>query len=324
MKIKTNKQPQGSALLVAILPAFIVGMALASSLTLVSVQNQSTLRSQSWNSAVPVMEAGVEEALTALQYYGTTNLASGGWTLNSSDGFYHTTSTLRNGTSQNGYSYDVGIKRPALGQPDQPIIESLGYAPASLNLATSFRGSYGMILGGMIPLYTPDIASTKRKVRVVAKNDPIFNRAMAAQGVINLNGRFVLTDSFDSSDPAYNTLGKYDSSKNKANGDVATNGKLINVNNAGIMGKASTGPGGSIELGTWASVGDKAWVSAGTIGIQPGHVTDDMNVDFPPVIVPAAAIAGSTSYSGSAGGAKLLTGSVLGSPTYFNLSSLSG
>jgi len=130
MKIKTNKQPQGSMLLVTMLTAFIVGMALASYLTLVSVQNQSTLRSQSWNSAVPVMEAGVEEALTALQYYGTTNLASGGWTLNSYDGFYHTTSTLRNGNSQNGYSYDVGIKRPALGQPDQPIIESLGYAPA--------------------------------------------------------------------------------------------------------------------------------------------------------------------------------------------------
>ena len=331
MKIKTNKQPQGSILLVTMLTAFIVGMALASYLTLVSVQNQSTLRSQSWNSAVPVMEAGVEEALTALQYYGTTNLASGGWTLNSYDGFYHTTSTLRNGNSQNGYSYDVGIKRPALGQPDQPIIESLGYSPAPLNLATSYKGDlwnyqrpYGMILGGMIPLYTPDIPTTKRKVRVVTKNDPIFNRAMAAQGVINLNGRFVLTDSFDSSDPAASTLGKYDSTKNKANGDVATNGQLINVNNAGIMGHASTGPGGTISLGTWASVGDKAWVSASTIGIQPGHVTDDMNVDFPPVIVPAAAIAGSTSYSGSQGGAKLLTGSLLGSPTYFNLRSLTG
>src|SRR5437879_3908004 len=272
MKIKTNKQPQGSALLVTMLTAFIVGMALASYLTLVSVQNQSTLRSQSWNSAVPVMEAGVEEALTALQYYGTTNLAGGGWTLNSTDGFYHRTSSLRsgstqNGTSQNGYSYDAGIKVPLLGQPDQPIIESIGYAPATLNLATSYRG-YGMILGGMIPLFTPDIPSTKRKVHVVAKNDPIFNKAMAAQGVINLNGRFVLTDSFDSSDAAYNTLGKYDSTKNKANGDVATNGQLINVNNAGIMGHASTGPGGTISLGTWASVGDKAWVSAGTIGIQ--------------------------------------------------------
>ena len=59
MKIKTNKQPQGSMLLVTMLTAFIVGMALASYLTLVSVQNQSTLRSQSWNSAVPAMEAGV-------------------------------------------------------------------------------------------------------------------------------------------------------------------------------------------------------------------------------------------------------------------------
>src|SRR5207244_6195393 len=164
----------------------------------------------------------------------------------------------------------------------------------------------------------------QRKVRVTARRDAIFSKAMAANGLIDMNGRFVLTDSFDSTDLTASTLGKYDSTKNKANGDVATNGKLINVNNAGIMGHASTGPGGTISLGTWASVGDKAWVSAGTIGIQPGYASDDMNVDFPPVIVPAAAIAGSTSYSGSAGGAKLLTGSLLGSPTYFNLSSLSG
>ena len=88
MKIKINKQPRGSALLVTMLTALIVGMALASYLTLVSVQNQSTLHSQSWNSAVPVMEAGVEEALTALYYYGTTNLANlvaQGWNLNSAD-----------------------------------------------------------------------------------------------------------------------------------------------------------------------------------------------------------------------------------------------
>src|SRR2546430_3372625 len=89
MKIKINKQPQGGVLPATLLTAFIVGLVLSSYLTLVSVQNQSTLRSLSWNSSVPAMEAGVEEALAALQYYGTTNLVAGGWSMKSSDGFFY-------------------------------------------------------------------------------------------------------------------------------------------------------------------------------------------------------------------------------------------
>src|SRR3989441_12721676 len=119
MKIKTNKQPEGSALLVTMLTAFIVGMALASYLTLVSVQNQSTLRSQSWNSAVPAMEAGVEEALTQIYHHGTTNFStSDGWRLNATDGFYHNIGRLKVGDSKDVYSYDVGIKPPPSPGPD--------------------------------------------------------------------------------------------------------------------------------------------------------------------------------------------------------------
>src|SRR6266480_729676 len=132
MKIKINKQSQGSVLMVTLLATLIVGMVLSSFLTLVSVQNQSTLRSQAWNSSIPVMEAGVEEALTALQYYRSAKMTNSGWTLDPADGFYHTSGSLRNGSSQNApnaYSYDVGIKLPPLGQPDQPIIECFGYSP---------------------------------------------------------------------------------------------------------------------------------------------------------------------------------------------------
>src|SRR5437016_4093284 len=178
MKIKINKQPQGSVLMVTLLATLIVGLALSSFLTLVSVQNQSTLRSQAWNSSIPVMEAGVEEALTALQYYRSAKMTNSGWTLNPADGFYHTSGSLRNGSSQNTntqntYSYDVGIKLPLLGQPDQPIIECFGYTPSPANLATSpdrrLNNAYGMILGGLVPLFTPDVKTTKRKVQVITK-----------------------------------------------------------------------------------------------------------------------------------------------------------
>ena len=335
MKIKINKQPQGNVLLATMLVTFIVGVALCSYLTLVSVQNQSTLRSQAWNTSTPVMEAGIEEALTALQYYRSANMDKSGWTFNAADGFYHTSGTLRNGSTQNApnaYSYDVGIKLPPLGQPDQPIIECFGYSPSPANLGTApdnrLSSPYGMILGavGLAPLFTPDVAATKRKVRVITKSDPLFSKAMAAQGLIDMNGKWIVTDSFDSSDltGTYNTGGKYDSSKKKAGGNVATNGQLVNVNNAWVYGSVATGPGGTVQVKQWASVGDTFWVP--TIGIQPGHATDDMNVEFGTVSVPTEALNTiNTAYSSTKGGANVLTGGQLpGTTNYFKLNTLSG
>ena len=289
MKIKTNNNAQGSVLLVTMLTAFIVGLALASYLTLVSVQNQSTLRSLSWNSSVPAMEAGIEEALTALQYYGTTNLVAGGWSMNSSDGFYHKAGQLQKGNVNDGYSYDVGIKPPPIGGKDQPTIESFGYAPAPANLVTSYKGPYGMILGGLVPSYAPDAPTSKRKVRVIAVRQTPFEFAMLAKGQIDLNGNNIATDSFDSTDPNYSTNGRYDASKSKDKGDVATNSGLVNSINAGnadIKGHVSTGPNGSVDIGPNGSIGDKAWVDSGKKGAETGWVSDDTNVDIPDVKPP--------------------------------------
>src|SRR5512145_2790417 len=81
MKIRLNPQSsaQGGVMAVTLLTALIIGFALASYLSLVSSQNVSTMRSLAWNSAVPVLEAGIEEALTHLKYRGITNLYSDNW-----------------------------------------------------------------------------------------------------------------------------------------------------------------------------------------------------------------------------------------------------
>src|SRR5258706_4715886 len=58
------------------LPIFIICITLSTYLYLVANQNQTVLRSMSWNSAIPVVEAGIEEALTQLHYSGVNNLRS--------------------------------------------------------------------------------------------------------------------------------------------------------------------------------------------------------------------------------------------------------
>lgn len=258
----------GSALLVVLITTGIIGMALASYLALISQQNLSVMRSQSWNSAMPLLEAGVEEALTHVNVNAITNLGVDNWALSGN-------TYVRKRTMDPGY-YAV-----AISNVNPPIVYASGYvrSPTSTN-------------------YLPP-----RVVMVRTLRDAMFGRGMVAKGTIDMSGNNVKSDSFDSKDPAYSTNGRYDANKTKDNGDVATNSGLINslsVGNANIFGHASTGPGGSISVGSNGGVGSRAWQAAGNHGIQPGWSSDDMNAAFPDVKVPFSG--GSSPSGGNVGG----------------------
>src|ERR1044071_5137862 len=129
MKIKLNHRRGGSALLIALLTAFVVGLMLTSYLSMVSNQNRSTMRSLAWNAAVPVMEAGVEEALTHLRYTsGITNLSMNNWTT-TGDGWYSKQHWLDAGSY-----YEVSIR-----QVEPPVIVSTAYVPAPLTYSVPFN-----------------------------------------------------------------------------------------------------------------------------------------------------------------------------------------
>ena len=282
MKIHLRSRTAGNAMLLALFTAFVISIALSTYLYLVSNQNRTVFRSMSWNSVIPVVEAGVEEALTQLHYTGANNLAVNGWTA-SGDGFYHKANDLGN-----GFSYDVGIKPPPAGALDQPTIECLGYAAAPANYTSYYQSTWGMILGGLVPQFTPDRPSTKRKVRVLAQRQTPASYSNLAKGLIDLNGNNVATDSFNSTNSAYSTNGKYDPAKARDHGDVATNSGIVNAvkaGNADIKGHVGTGPNGSVDIGSNGAIGDKAWVESGQTGIMPGWVSDDTNVDIPDVVL---------------------------------------
>lgn len=307
MKILLQRRAarSGSVLVITLLTALIIGITLATYLTLVSNQNRSTMRSLAHNSSIAVVEAGVEEALTHLYHNGVTNLAANGWS-RLADGRYY---KHRNLGGQ--HSYQVTIS-PAI----PPVIVSLGSVPAPMT-PSSFFGW----IGGSTASAPPPV---RRKVRVDTTMDPLFGGgAMVAEGQIDMSGNNVETDSFDSGNPLYSTGGKYDPAKAKDNGDVATNSELLNsvsVGNANIKGHVKTGPHGSVSIGPNGSVGDAAWVNSGSKGVKSGWVSDDMNVDFPPVKVPFTSGYG-TPGAGSLGGTNY--NYVLGAGNH-KLSSVSG
>jgi hypothetical protein len=248
MKFPAPQRHRGSILVITLFTGLTIGIVLASFLTLVASRYKLTARSMSWNVAMPVAEAGVEEALTKLNTSFAVP-ASNGWTAATLSG---QTVYTKSRTLPDGSYYNVAIYNATA---NNPIIYSSGFAPSPL-------------------------AAGKFITRIVRVNltnrATVFFRAIAANGQVTLTGGPGI-DSFDSAMGPYNTY-----SNRFANGGVATTSRLpgaINIGNAKIFGTVSTGPGGTVSAGPGGSVGDLAWVSSKK-GIQPGASDDTMNAAF--------------------------------------------
>ena len=272
---------QGNTLLLTIVVTGLIGFLLAAYLTLVQSQNGANVRSQSWNSAMPLVEAGIEDALQHLNKNGAPGgrLDTDGWTGGGStynlatprylgDAFYSVTITdFFPGTATNS-----------------PIVESKGYVLMPLVLASAQSALLATVNGG-----SSTISYLGRGVRAHTRQDFIFSKGMVAKNSIDMNGNNVHTDSFDSMDPLHSTNGAYYAAWAKDNGDVAVNASLtnsLNAGNADIYGHVSVGPGGTIAVGAQGSIGSTSWHLNGSGGVESGWSKNDMNVSFPDVQVP--------------------------------------
>jgi hypothetical protein len=268
MKIRLNNKSriQGSALLITVIIGAVLGFTMASYLVLVSSQNRSVVRSMVWNSAIPVLEAGVDEAFTHLYFNASPNLGYNGWVADG--GYYVKTVTI--GDS----SCHVAI------QPvEPPVIIATATLPAPLGQG-----------------------QVHRRIKVHTERSYLFAKAMVADQEIDLRGNNIATDSYDSQGGTV----EYDPSNARGNGDVATNSSLIgalDIGNADIAGKVSTGPDGQVDIGPNGAVGSHAFVSGGSTGIESSeYVNDDMNMELPSVQLPAGfspRLAGSGSVGGT-------------------------
>jgi hypothetical protein len=269
-----KRKQQGGALTVALLTTMVIGVSIGSYLSLIGTQNMSTMRSLSWNSALPAAEAGVEEALTHLRYNGVSNLSQDGWTMKS-DGWYQKCASLGGASA-----YVVRI------QPSEPpIIMATGIARAPYGPSVIEPTDAG-ILGAAVD----NNNFVQRTVRIETVPDITpFKQAVVAQQALDLQGNRITTDSFDSSSSSYSSNGCYDRNKNRDCGDVVAHDGVKDSYDRGeaeIMGKVSTGHCAEVELGDRGCVGDKDWVENDREGIQEGKRCSDLNVAFPKIEKP--------------------------------------
>lgn len=285
-----KRSQRGSILLVSLAITFIIGITLASYLVMTQNQNVSVVRSQTWNSAIALSEAGVEDALAMLNRNGGNFDTLYQWTNSSALSADHWESLGANVYHARRYLgsnyYDAYITNN-LTTPPTPSIRSIGTVAWNFSFASAPQSFFA---AAGVNSSTP--AALTRKIVVQTKADPVFSLAMAAVQTINLNGNNLTTDSFDSADPNHSDPGGLypaNVNKTKDGGDVVTDATIVNalnVGNANIKGVVKTGPLGTISVGPNGSVGDRAWVEGGNHGIQPGRSADDMNVVFNPVTLP--------------------------------------
>jgi hypothetical protein len=133
MKIRRTRET-GTFLMAALILSAIMGGALASYMAVVRSQHRAVARSVAWNSAIPVAEAGIEEAMAHLNY--NSNRAVSGWVLVGTN--------FSKGRGITGGRYDVTISTNNL----KPVITSKATVsvPLSTNkIIRTIRESSGLV-----------------------------------------------------------------------------------------------------------------------------------------------------------------------------------
>src|SRR6266545_5984255 len=252
--------------MVTVCTGVIIGIGVASCLALVSSQNRSIVRSQSWNGALPLAEAGVEEAFTHLND-DPGNPSANGWTAQVSNG--QTVYTRRRDFSD-GTHYSVIISNATT----LPAIFSQGSVPAPLGSKNVTRTV---------------LVTTKPKVTESGPAVGIFTK-----NAINLGSDFLI-DSCDSTDPQHSSNGLYpinEPSKLNANGNLASLSTLagqLTLADSKIFGHLYTTATGGYTVGTHVMVGDQAFQSnpANDGKIEAGYYSNDLNTTIPDVAPPS-------------------------------------
>lgn len=262
---------QGSALITTLIICAVLSVSMFGYLALVEQQSRLSARSQSWNIAIAVVEAGIEDALQHLNE-NRADLNTAGWS--ASGAFYSRSNVLADG---NSYVASINMTQPSMPEITcQSYVRRLGLAQAPPVVVFAAVGTDP----------TSDVLS--RRVRVRCARGSLFLAALAAKKQIDMKGNNILSDSFDSSSPFYSTFGQYDPTKVKDNGDVSSNDTIVNtisVGNANIYGHVATGPGGTVSVGSNGGVGSHEWQASNT-GLQPGWVTHNANFTFPDTTPP--------------------------------------
>jgi hypothetical protein len=264
--LKPKSGEAASTLLVVVMFVGILTLALGSYLAMTSNESQSVLRSRCWNAAMPLAEAGIEEAMSQIQINAENYLADG-WA-NSGANLY--------------------TKRRDLGS-DYYIVSISGTATNGLTLSsTGFvqsvritdHGKYNSVDSSYVSRavqVTAQLSEYPMPVGIVAKTSLSFGG--------NLGVNSYDTQTLAGSSTNTSAVGMYDSTKKSALAFVGcvSSAALSLGGNEHIYGYAASGVGALTPTANGsASIGDFNQVK----GAEAGFVTNNYYMPLPDVVAP--------------------------------------
>jgi len=256
---------RGSVLLVTMILALGLAAFLGAYVKMALNTYKLSTRSFYSNSCLNLAEAGLEEAMYALN-----NTDWSGWTA---------TSGNMNRTISN-----IGLGNGATGQIK---VRVFNYASSSSpQIVAEGRASFSS---------GPDIL---KQIEIQASTKSFWANGMVAKDDVEFKGGNAYVDSYDSADPTYSTSGVYDYSKRKDNGSVGSvlvTADAISISNAEIWGYVATG-------GAAPSVGSNGKIRGTTtpagVDVDTNRIRTDFTANFDPIVAPTSFGAIYTNISG--------------------------
>ncbi|HWY52187.1 MAG TPA: hypothetical protein VNW72_11960 [Chthoniobacterales bacterium] len=252
----------GSVLVWTVLVIAILSLIAVETLRLVTAKYQNALQTSTWQEALLAAESGIDLAIVELRksLYPQPNYAWQGWNNPPGNGVtgYEQTTVPNAGLNGTPMTVDTNVDAPAqLVDPTNSWqyyrIRTVGTIPITgparvsdnpqdtklrrLSLRWE-RFTSGLLISQ--PVYSPQVS---RRIEAIVRPVSAFDQAIMSVGVVDLTNQNIVVDSYDSSDPTKSTNGLYDPAKRQENGDIATDGQLIEAGNAQIFGDVATNAG---------------------------------------------------------------------------------
>ena len=240
----------------------ILSLIAVETLRLVTAKYQNALQTSTWQEALLAAESGIDVAIVELRksLYPPPNHAWDGW--NNPPGNvvtgYELTTIPNAGLNGTPMTIETSVDAPSqLIDPTNSwqyyrirtvgTIPITGPARASDNPQdTKLRRlslRWERFTNGILTPHLLTAPQVSRRIEAIVRPVSAFDEAVMSVGVVDLTNQNIVIDSYDSRDSTKSTNGLYDPAKRQENGDIATDGQLIEAGNAQIYGDVATNAG---------------------------------------------------------------------------------
>lgn len=259
---RQDSKKSGSVLIWTVLIIAVLSLIAVETLRLVTIKYQNALQTSTWQEALLAAESGIDLAIVELRkslYPPPTNAWSG-WSNSPGDGVtgYALTTVPNAGLNGTPMTIETNVDAPAtLIDPTNSWqyyrIRTVGTIPITGPARVSDNPHdtklrrlslrWERFTNGVLSPHLLSGPQVSRRIEAIVRPVSAFDEAIMSIGVVDLTNQNIVVDSYDSGDPTKSTNGLYDAAKRQENGDIATDGQLIEAGNAQIFGDVATNAG---------------------------------------------------------------------------------